>query len=423
MGKIENLQRVQSPYKKSGGHMRSFRIYLTAIFFLLCSQSGLSQTIIETDSVDSQLRRARVLAAMGKHTAAAEEFEQILQTEIDESVREVVGVLLMGVYFELADYGRARALLNSSFSNIRSGEDSQARSYFALCGKVLNSTRSRLERYSQLGLNISDNRLPEEATKDILDLRTLMEHIAAQSKTLLGRFVPKSREAAALLEESAALRQLFATTEEEKLVWQEEVHTARTVLVPLAIHQNLKPYEEARPTQKILPQNLKPASLLPVEAPFRASSHEVRIEELTAPPAVLTKPAGPVIQVNRSAVNNTRFKIVVLPQVRRLQQSVNLNIPHIYGIQMNRFLPMALDGPAPMPSVKANLGFVKPLTQLRTQLPGTAAPYRSSTVPQSYIPGVDREQKSESIGTDKYLPQRLDLDLIEIRGQLGVRLD
>jgi protein TonB len=189
----------------------------------------------ENEAEQRRLEHARALAAIGKLAAAAGELESLRATTKDDSVREVSRLMLMAIYVETPDYGRAAALLDDAYRSHRPGQvgDEATHSYFALAGQAVNSVRAHLERYRSYGVNITDaSALSPEANSDMELLRGLLEKVVAQAKALheereKGGESTKGMDAAALLEDAATVRMRIARADDDRARWQSEVSDAR----------------------------------------------------------------------------------------------------------------------------------------------------------------------------------------------------
>lgn len=141
------------------------------------AQTSTPVNAAEPAGVQSRIERARSLAAIGSFTAAASELETILAGTNDDAVRDVVRILLMGVYLKQSNYTRADNLLDESFKARTRGNENTTRVYFALAGSLVNGVRSRIDRYREFGLNAASLELPAEARSDIDQLRVLLERV------------------------------------------------------------------------------------------------------------------------------------------------------------------------------------------------------------------------------------------------------
>ncbi len=203
---------------------------ILSLSLLLLTAAGLrAQLAVEAaaDSTGRRITRARALSAIGNLPAARSELESLLREPVaDSSVREIALVLLVGVYLDQADYTYAESALNEAFRKRTAQDEAATRAYFAVAGQIINGVRAHVERYRVFGLNITDAELPAEAVSDLDLVRTLLERVIAQGKTLQGEN-STGLESAALLEEAAALRTRLARNDAERTQWQRAVADAR----------------------------------------------------------------------------------------------------------------------------------------------------------------------------------------------------
>ena len=203
---------------------------ILSLSLLLLTAAGLrAQLAVEAaaDSTGRRITRARALSAIGNLPAARSELESLLREPVaDSSVREIALVLLVGVYLDQADYTYAESALNEAFRKRTARDEAATRAYFAVAGQIINGVRAHVERYRVFGLNITDAELPAEAVSDLDLVRTLLERVIAQGKTLQGEN-STGLESAALLEEAAALRTRLARNDAERTQWQRAVADAR----------------------------------------------------------------------------------------------------------------------------------------------------------------------------------------------------
>jgi protein TonB len=190
---------------------------------------------VENSAEQQRLAHARSLAAIGKLSNAASELESLRMTTKDDSVREVSRLMLMTIYVEMSDYGRASSLLDDAYrahTPGRSGDEAM-HSYFALAGQTVNSVRAHLERFRSYGVSIADAAaVSPEANGDMELLRGLLEKVVAQAKALheeqeKGGESTKGMDAAALLEDAATVRMRIARADDDRARWQSEVSDAR----------------------------------------------------------------------------------------------------------------------------------------------------------------------------------------------------
>lgn len=181
------------------------------------------------DAIQQRMSRARAMAAAHNLTAAAFELDAILKSATDDAVRDVARVMLMGIYLEEADYGRALNLLDATFKGRVAQDEGSVRSYFALAGQSVNGVRAHLERYRAFGIDIKDKDLPTEAVNDLDRVRSLLERIAEQAREMSSERA-KNTDAVALLEDVASIRGTLARNKDERKQWQHEFTSARQKL-------------------------------------------------------------------------------------------------------------------------------------------------------------------------------------------------
>lgn len=186
---------------------------------------------VSAEEVQRRITRARSLAAVGSLAAAGNELEAIRLASRDDAVRDVVRILLIGVYLGQADYTRALGLLDESFKARSTQNESSIRAYFALAGQMINGTRTHLDRYRVFGLSLAHGDLSPEAVNDLNRLRLLLEQIVEQARAIRDEHAESTVDAAALLEDAAGLRVTLARDDAERVQWQREVADARQRLV------------------------------------------------------------------------------------------------------------------------------------------------------------------------------------------------
>ena len=201
---------------------------LSISFILIAVLSVRAQT--DAEKAPQRIARARALAALGNLTAAASELEALRGAAVDDSVREVTRILLVGIYLEQGEHKRAEALLDECFKARSAENDASLRAYYALAGQTINGIRTHLNRYRTFGLNIADHGLPAEAAADLDHLRTFLDRIIEQARSV-GKENAKSSDATALLEDAASVRLTLARNDQERAQWQREVSEVRQQLV------------------------------------------------------------------------------------------------------------------------------------------------------------------------------------------------
>ena len=186
----------------------------------------------EADALQKRMERARALAAAHQLPAAAMELESIRASAKDEMSRNVSSLMLMGIYLEEGNYARAESMLEETFKQRSSNNESTVRTYFALAGQAVNGARSHVGRYRTFGINVSNPGLPNEAVTDLDRLRSLLERMAMQAKDLL-RQNAKDNDAFALLEDISGIRATLARDNDDRARWQNEYSAARARMATL----------------------------------------------------------------------------------------------------------------------------------------------------------------------------------------------
>lgn len=180
----------------------------------------------DAEAMNRRLARARALTAAHNLTAAAFELDAIRTSTTDDVMRDVARIMLIGIYLEQADYGRAQNLLDETYKARSRANEGSCRSYFAVAGQTVNGVRAHIDRFRGLGLNIGSKDLPSEAVSDLDRVRSLLEHVAEQAKQI-GAEDDKNIDAFALLEDVANVRSSLARDMEERERWQGEIADAR----------------------------------------------------------------------------------------------------------------------------------------------------------------------------------------------------
>jgi hypothetical protein len=111
-------------------------------------------------AIQTRIQRARALIAAHQLETAATELESVRAASQDFAIRNITSVMLMSIYLEAGNYGRAEALLEENF-RLRSVQNGDSvRTYFALAGQAVNGARTHLSRYRSFGINTTDSNLP-----------------------------------------------------------------------------------------------------------------------------------------------------------------------------------------------------------------------------------------------------------------------
>ena len=180
------------------------------------------------EALQARIERARALIAAHRLDTAASELESVRATAKDNALRNIASIMLMNVYLEEGNYGRAEALLEENFENRSAQKDESLGTYFALAGQAVNGARTHLARYRSFGISTTDTNLPAEATSDQNRLRSLLERMIVQAKEISeGR---RAYDSLSLLEDVLGLRLSLAKDSEDQNKWESEYAGAREAL-------------------------------------------------------------------------------------------------------------------------------------------------------------------------------------------------
>ncbi len=184
-------------------------------------QVGSAEEIPQVNPALRKIERARALAAAHQLQLAATDLENVRASVGDIALRNVTTVMLIGIYLEDGNYGRAQALLEESFASRSLQKDESLRTYFALAGQTIIGIRSHLARYRSFGINPSETGLPVEANTDLDRVRNLLERVIAQAKEI-GNEAGRSYDAVALQEDVIGIRLSLARDNGDRDKWQAE---------------------------------------------------------------------------------------------------------------------------------------------------------------------------------------------------------
>ncbi|MCC6327744.1 MAG: TonB family protein [Acidobacteria bacterium] len=173
-----------------------------------------------------RISKAKAFIAVGNHSAAIYELENIRRETSDQSVQAVTHVLLMNSYLEQGDYKRAQDLLTQAFNIQKTNRPGSADIYNAVAAQVTKCSRAKLERYRSLGLSVSDRNLPLEAVNDVERMRETLELVISQAKEM-GKDAGKTNTAMAMIEEASTSRSALARDEYDARRWTDEVADSR----------------------------------------------------------------------------------------------------------------------------------------------------------------------------------------------------
>src|SRR5258706_9932522 len=109
-----------------------------------------------------RIERARALIAAHRLDIAASELESFRATAQDNAFRNISSIMLMNVYLEEGNYGRAEALLEENFKARSTQKDESLGSYFALAGQAVYTCPTNLARYRTLRIFTAHGNLPAE---------------------------------------------------------------------------------------------------------------------------------------------------------------------------------------------------------------------------------------------------------------------
>jgi TonB family protein len=180
------------------------------------------------EALQRRIERARALIAAHRLDIAASELESVRATTKDNAIRNVTSIMLMSVYGEEGNYGRAEALLEEAYQSRADKMDESLGTYFALAGQAVNGARTRLARYRTFGINPTDPNLPAEATSDLNRLRSLLERMISQAKEISNAH--KAYDSLSLLEDVLGIRLSLARDSEDRTRWETEYAGAREAL-------------------------------------------------------------------------------------------------------------------------------------------------------------------------------------------------
>jgi len=189
-------------------------------------QATSAEDVPPVNPVLSKIERARALAAAHQLQQAATDLENVRASANDVALKNVTTLMLIGIYLEEGNYGRAQALLEEAFLSRAFQKDESLRTYFAMAGQTINGVRSHLARYRSFGLNPSDQALPAEANTDLDRVRNLLERVAAQAREI-GNEVGRSYDAVALQEDVVGIRLSLARDDSDRDKWQAEYVAVR----------------------------------------------------------------------------------------------------------------------------------------------------------------------------------------------------
>ena len=192
-------------------------------------QATSAEDVPPVNPVLGKIERARALAAAHQLQQATTDLENVRASVNDVALKNVTTLMLIGIYLEEGNYGRAQALLEEAFLSRAFQKDESLRTYFAMAGQTINGVRSHLARYRSFGLNTSDQTLPAEANTDLDRVRNLLERVAAQAREISNE-VGRSYDAVALQEDVVGIRLSLARDDSDRDKWQTEYVAVREKL-------------------------------------------------------------------------------------------------------------------------------------------------------------------------------------------------
>lgn len=207
------------------------RILLAISLSLVSSLALRAQSTADSTSpeaVESRIQRARALIAAHQLQTAASELENVRAASQDSSVRNVTSVMLMSIYLEEGNYGRAESLLEENFHARSAQNGDSVRTYFALAGQAVNGSRTHLGRYRSFGVSITDANLPVEVVTDLARLRSLLERMIVQARQISAE--SSGFDSLSLLEDVLGIRRSLAKDSEDLAQWESEYASARQTL-------------------------------------------------------------------------------------------------------------------------------------------------------------------------------------------------
>ena len=180
------------------------------------------------EQIQSRIERARALIAAHRLETAASELESVRAATQDDAVRNIASIMLMSVYLEEGNYGRAEALLEENYQTRSAQKGESLGTFFALAGQAVIGARTHLARYRTFGVNTTNTSLPAEAVSDLSRLRAFVERMISQAKEISkGR---RAYDSLSLLEDVLGIRLSLATDSEDQAKWEVEYASAREAL-------------------------------------------------------------------------------------------------------------------------------------------------------------------------------------------------
>jgi TonB family protein len=252
------------------------------------------------------------------------ELESIRASAKDEVPRNLSSLMLMGIYLEEGNYARAESMLEETFKQRSSNNESSVRTYFALAGQAVNGARSHVGRYRTFGINVSSADLPHEATFDLDRLRALLERMTAQSKELLKQNA-KDNDAFALLEDLSGIRATLARDNDDRARWQNEYSAARARLatLPTEVASTGRPVSTPGSADASTPRSVVPAGAA-------TSPAEPAASEGTASAATPNFDANPGVNTSGTTIGKTAGAAPSMPDVGSLFEKATKKVVPLY---------------------------------------------------------------------------------------------
>ena len=248
--------------------IRSLRFFLPTILVLINTFCAFAQSSVlpengpAVDPIQAKIERSRALAAAHQLQTAALELENVRASTKDVTIRNATTLMLMSIYLEDGNYGRAQALLEDSFAARLNQKDESIRTYFALAGQAIIGLRGHIDRYRNYGINPNDRDIPAEAVTDLDRVKNMLERMIVQAKEV-STDAGRSYDALALLEDLFGIRLSVARNNEERDKWQAEYTSARERLAasqvqvasigraPALSARIPNPFATAKPAEKV----------------------------------------------------------------------------------------------------------------------------------------------------------------------------
>lgn len=281
------------------------------------------------EELQTRIGRARALIAAHRLETAASELESVRAATKDQSLRNITSVLLMSVYLEEGNYGRAEALLEENFQASAAQKHESLGTYFALAGQAVNGARTHLARYRSLGVSASDQSLPAEVTNDLNRLRSLLERMIAQAKDISN--TKKAYDSLSLLEDVVGIRLAIAPDSEDEAKWQSEYVNARELLASsqtqIASLGGIPPLRPAQGPPKISPPS--PYSTKKTGDRSDTGSAETSRQPETAESAQANSSAESITQAGQLNALATRRVVPQYPPMARQNGAAGLVRVHV----------------------------------------------------------------------------------------------